>query len=117
MQHALGSGILSTGRRRRRPALAPQARSCLSASACRKKKSFASKLFGARSTTVVVGLLLLVACFGWLHTHKHKKALHESLGDTVGKMNTATRDRGASLFAFRGLVVCAMCSHPAMWCV
>lgn len=63
---------------------------------CRKKKGLAGQL-GANSVRILVAVLLLVACGGWLHSHKHKSALHRSLGETVGKMNTVTQDRGACL--------------------
>ncbi|KAL4447426.1 hypothetical protein ABPG75_004645 [Micractinium tetrahymenae] len=58
----------------------------------RKKKGVATRL-ASNSVRIVVMLLLLIACGGWLHSHKHKAALHQSLGETVGKMNTATQER------------------------
>lgn len=62
--------------------------------ASRKKKGLAGRL-ASNSVRIVVAVLLLIAFGGWLHSHKHKVALHRSLGETVGKMNTATQERGA----------------------
>ena len=47
------------------------------------------------ATKLVVFALLLVALGGWLHTHKHKKALHEHLDSTLTNLNTAHAEKGA----------------------
>lgn len=83
---------LLCGRRHRRLLLLPWSKL---APGCRKKKGMAARL-ASNSVRIVVAVLLLVACGGWLHSHKHKAALHQSLGEAVGKMNTATQERGAS---------------------
>lgn len=42
---------------------------------------------------IVVGVLLLVACGGWLWAHKHKRALHEHLDTTLTHLDVAESDK------------------------
>jgi hypothetical protein len=42
---------------------------------------------------ILVVALALVGCFGWLWTHKHKKALHAHLDTTLGHLTSAESDK------------------------
>ncbi len=88
------------------PPLPPMLPAPVLTPASRKKKGLAGRL-ASNSVRIVVAVLLLIAFGGWLHSHKHKVALHRSLGETVGKMNTATQERGASRAALG-------CARPGM---
>ncbi|EFN59593.1 hypothetical protein CHLNCDRAFT_132980 [Chlorella variabilis] len=58
-----------------------------------KKRKTLARRVASHAVKIVVGVLLLVACGGWLWAHKHKRALHEHLDTTLTHLDVAESDK------------------------
>jgi hypothetical protein len=59
----------------------------------KKHKSLTHRL-ARHFMKIVVVVLMLVALAGWVHSHKHKKALGATLDSTLSTLSTAHQEKG-----------------------